>query len=255
MTLAFEAPTVNELFEFEPLFQIGGLDVTYPHLLLFGVTTLLMVFFVTAFSKPKLVPEGAQNVAEMAVDFIRNQIALPVLGPDAHRWLPFLATLFYFVLFNNLLSVIPGAQFPVTSLMGIPAILALLSWLIFNWIGIKKQGFIGYFKGIMFPPGVPKPIYIILTPIEFFSTLIVRPITLAVRLFANMVAGHMILAVLFLGTYVFLQGDILGKVFFVLPLTLGIVLTGFEIFVGGMQAFIITILTAVYISGAAHPEH
>jgi F-type H+-transporting ATPase subunit a len=253
--LGFEAPTVTELFEFKPLFKLFGVEVTYPILLLFAVTLLLMVFFVRAFARPKLVPEGAQNFAEVAVDFVREQIAIPVLGPMGNDWTPFLSVMFYFVLLLNLLSIIPGAQFPVTSRMGLPVMLALLSWVLFNWIGIKEQGFGPYFKGILFPPGVPKAIYILLTPIEFFSTIIVRPITLAVRLFANMVAGHMILAVLFLGTWVFLHGNFLGKIAWVLPFGLGAILTGFEVFVAGMQAFIITILTAVYIAGAAHPEH
>jgi F-type H+-transporting ATPase subunit a len=138
--------------------------------------------------------------------------------------------------------------------MAYPTMLAALSWIVFNAIGIREQGFFGYLKGIMFPPGVPKPIYILLTPIEVISTIIVRPLTLAVRLFANMVAGHMLLAVLFIGTAVFFESGI-GKVTFVLPFALATVLTLFEIFVAGMQAFIITILTAVYIAGAAHPEH
>jgi F-type H+-transporting ATPase subunit a len=152
------------------------------------------------------------------------------------------------------MEIIPGVQFPITSRMAYPTMLALLSWIIFNAVGIRQQGFFAYFKGIMFPPGVPKPIYILLTPIELFSTVIVRPITLAVRLFANMVAGHMLLSVLAIGTAVFFQSGI-GKVTFVLPFSLNVILTGFEIFVAAMQAFIITILTAVYISGALAPEH
>jgi F-type H+-transporting ATPase subunit a len=106
----------------------------------------------------------------------------------------------------------------------------------------------------MFMPGVPKIMYLLLTPIEFFSTIVVRPFTLALRLAANMIAGHMLLAILFIGTAVFIESGI-GRVAFVLPLALGTIMTGFEIFVAGMQAFIITILTAVFIAGAAHPEH
>jgi len=253
--LGFQAPTVTELFEFRPLFKIGGLAVTYPIILMFGVTILMILFFQRAFAKPQLVPVGAQNLGEVAIDFVRDQIALPALGPEGANWVPFLTCMFYFVLFNNLLSIVPGAQFPVTSLMGLPVMLAVVSWVIFNYLGIKEQGFVGYFKGIMFPPGVPKIVYILLSPIELLSTVIVRPVTLAVRLFANMVAGHMILAVLFLGTWVFIHGNFLGKIFFILPFSLGAALTAFEIFVGGMQAFIITILTAVYIAGASHPEH
>ncbi|MCA1833507.1 MAG: F0F1 ATP synthase subunit A [Actinomycetota bacterium] len=254
MILGFQID-VNELFEFKPLFKIGGLGITFPHVLLFAVTLLIIWFFTAAFARPKLVPEGAQNVAEMAVDFVREQIVLPVLGPSGTQWTGFLTAMFYFVLFLNIMSIIPGLQFPVTALGGIPFMLAVLSWVVFNAVGIKEQGFGPYFKGIMFPPGVPKVIYVILTPIELFSTIIVRPITLGLRLLANMMAGHILLAVIFTGTWIFIHGNIFGKIGFVLPFALGTVLTAFEIFVAGMQAFIITILTAVYIAGAAHPEH
>lgn len=252
--LAFQVPTFEHLFTFEPLFHLGPFAVTFPTLIMFGVTILLGLFFVRAFSKRQLVPVGAQNVGETFVDFVDNQIVLPVLGPEGRTWVPFLTTMFFWVFFNNIMGIIPGVQFPVTSRMAYPAVLAGTAWLLFNWVGIKEQGFFPYFKGILFPPGVPKAIYILLTPIELISTIFVRPLTLAVRLFANMVAGHMLLAVLFLGTAVFFQSGI-GKVTFVLPFALGTVLMAFEIFVAGMQAFIITILTAVYIAGAAHPEH
>lgn len=256
----FHAPTVDELFQFKPIVTlnppvIDTLEITFPTLVMFGVTALLIAFFLRAFQRPKLVPEGTQNVAEAGVDFIREGIAVSVIGPEGHAWVPFLTAIFFWVLLNNLMSIIPVIQFPVTSRMAYPATLAALSWLVFNGVGIKKQGFFRYFKNIMFPPGVPKPIYILLTPIELFSTVLVRPITLSVRLFANMVAGHLILGVLFVGSSVFVAGDVLGKVGFVAPFALSIALMGLELFVIFMQAFIFTILTAVYISGALHPEH
>jgi F-type H+-transporting ATPase subunit a len=252
--LAFVVPSFKELFEFKPLFEIGPFEVTFPTLVMFAITILMGLFFVRAFSKRQLVPVGSQNVGESFVEFVDNQIVLPVLGPEGKRYLPLLTTMFFWVFFNNIMGIIPAVQFPITSRMAYPAVLALLAWVLYNWIGIKEQGFFSYFKGILFPPGVPKVVYILLTPIELISTILVRPLTLAVRLFANMVAGHMLLAVLFLGTAVFFQSGI-GRVTFLLPFALGTVLTGFEIFVAGMQAFIITILTAVYIAGAAHPEH
>jgi len=159
------------------------------------------------------------------------------------------------VLFNSFMSVLPGVQFPVTSRMAYPVVLALTSCVVFNVVGIREQGFFAYFKNFMFPPGVPKPIYVLLSPIEFFSTVIVRPITLSVRLFANMVAGHMILTVLFIASSVFVSGSFLGKVFFIFPFGLSLGIMVLELFVIGMQAFIFTILTAVYIGGALHPEH
>ncbi len=253
----FAAPTVNELFQFRPIFTIGGLEVTFPTLVMFGITLILIVFFLKAFSRPKLVPTGLQNAAEAGIlDFIRDQIALSVIGPEGASWMPFLTAIFFWIFLNNFMSLFPIIQFPVTSRMAYPATLAITVWFVYNGVGIKQQGFFNYFKNIMFPPGVPKPIYILLSPIEFFSTVIVRPITLSVRLFANMVAGHLILGVLFIGTSVFIAGGPLGKVGWVAPFGLA---TGFimplELFVIFMQSFIFTILTAVYISGALHPEH
>lgn len=250
----FETPQAGHLFNYAPLYNGAPSWLTFPMLMMTVITVLLGVFFWRAFAKPKLVPTGAQNVAEYGVDFVRNQIVLPVLGPNGVGWTPFLTVMFFWVLLLNFLGIVPGVQFPVTSRMAIPATLSLIVWLIYNGIGIRNQGLGGYFKNMMFPPGVPKPIYILLAPIEFISTVIVRPLTLAVRLFANMVAGHMILAVLFVGTSVFFASGI-GKATFILPFTFATVMTGFEIFVAGMQAFIITILTAVYIAGAQEAHH
>lgn len=251
----FHAPTVEELFEFKPIFEVGSLEVTFPTLVMFGVTALLILFFVSAFRKPKLVPSGKQNVAEAGVDFIREQIALPVIGPEGNAWVPYLVAIFFWVFLNNFMSIVPVIQFPVTSRMAYPVVLAIPVWFIFNAVGIKSQGFFHYFKNVMFPPGVPMGINFLLAFIELFSTVIVRPITLSVRLFANMVAGHMILGVLFVASSVFVAGDVLGKVGFIAPFGLSIALMGLELFVITMQAFIFTILTAVYISGALHPEH
>jgi F-type H+-transporting ATPase subunit a len=260
----FVTPPPGELFNYKPLFCIGGhitgtscssgVAITYPIVIMYVLTALIAYFFWRAFRAPKLVPTGSQNIAEVAIDFVRGQVVNPVLGTAGEGWLPFLSTMFFWVLILNVMEITPGVNFPVTSIIAIPTMLALLSWIIFNVVGIRSQGFFGYFKGIMFPPGVPKPIVPLLALIEFFSTIIVRPITLAVRLFANMVAGHMILSVLFLGCTVFLASG-LGKVTFILPFIFAIVMTGFELFVAAMQAFIITILTAVYIAGAQEAHH
>jgi F-type H+-transporting ATPase subunit a len=145
---------------------------------------------------------------------------------------------------------------PATARMAIPIFLAIVVWFIYNGVGIKHQGFFGYFKSIMFPPGVPKPIYVLLTPIELISTIIVRPFSLAIRLFANMLAGHLLLVTFAILTDALITANAAFlKVIFVLPLFMLIFLTGFEILVSVLQAYIFTILTAVYIAGATHPEH
>jgi F-type H+-transporting ATPase subunit a len=255
----FVTPDAGHLFNYAPLFKIGSIAVTYPMVIMFALTLLIGLFFWRAFARPQLVPVGSQNVAEAGVEFVHKQIAAPVLGSLGTAWTPFLTIMFFWVLLLNFMEITPGVNFPITSRMAIPAMLAVIVWFIYNGIGIARQGFFGYLKGIMFPPGVPsKGFYILikglLALIEFISTIIVRPLTLAVRLFANMVAGHMILSVLFLGTEVFLASG-LGKVTFVAPFLFGTVMTGFELFVAAMQAFIITILTAVYIAGAQEAHH
>ncbi|MFN2614912.1 MAG: F0F1 ATP synthase subunit A [Actinomycetota bacterium] len=252
---AFEAPDAGHLFNYDPLFKIGSISVTYPMLVLVGITLLLIAFFVGAFRSAKVVPVGAQNVGEAGIEFVEKQIAFPVLGSITPSWLPYITAVFFWVFFLNLMEIVPGVQFPITSRMAIPATLAALAWLIYNAVGIKNQGFFGYFRNMLFPPGVPKWVYIFLTPIEFFSTLIFRPLTLALRLFANMVAGHMLLTVIASATSVFLAGNIIGKIGFVIPGVFGVIMTGFELFVAFMQAFIISVLTAVYIAGAQEAHH
>ena len=252
----FAAPTVTELFTFRPIFKIGSWDVTFPTLVMFGMTFVIIVLFLRGFGKAKIVPGKLQNVLEAGVfDFVRDQIALTAIGPEGAAWVPFLTAMFFWIFFNNFMSIFPIIQFPVTSRMAYPATLAIMVWFIYNGVGIKQNGFFKYFKNIMFPPGVPKAIYILLSPIELFSTVFVRPITLSVRLFANMVAGHLILGVLFVGSSVFIAGGALGKIGYVAPFGLSILLMGLELFVIFMQAFIFTILTAVYLGGAIHQEH
>jgi F-type H+-transporting ATPase subunit a len=139
--------------------------------------------------------------------------------------------------------------------MAIPLMLAVITWLVFNVVGVIKQGGLGYLKSSLFPPGVPKALYILVTPIEFISTFLVRPFSLAVRLFANELAGHILLVTFAVLSTALLQAGAALKPIFVLPAVMLVLLTGFEILVAVLQAYIFTILTAVYIGGAMHPEH
>ena len=257
----FHVPEVTELLEFKPLFSfmVGGLEfrVTFITLLMFFLTAALAAVFVTGTRRATVIPGKLQNAIEAGVDGVREQIVAPILGTDSDRYMPLLSSIFFFVFAMNFMEVVPGVQFPLTSRMALPAFFALLAYLIFNYIGIREQGPISYFKGILFPPGVPKGIYLILTPIEFASTFIFRPLTMAVRLFANMMAGHVMLTIFFLASAYFLyrSDSLFLHILSPFPFVLAVVLTGFEMFIGLIQAFIITILTAVYIGGALHPEH
>jgi len=199
----FEGPGLG-LFEWKPLFHIGSLEVAKPIVLVLVVMVVVIGFFWSAFAKPKLVPRGVQNVGEVALLFVRDEVARPMLGKDGDKWMPFLVPLFFFVWVGNLMSVVPVAQFPVNSRIAFPAVLAIGIWLTMLYLGIKHQGFVGYFKNMMFPPGLPKWIYVLLAPIELVSTVLVRPFTHAVRLFANMFAGHLLVALFSLVAFHFL---------------------------------------------------
>jgi F-type H+-transporting ATPase subunit a len=257
----FHVPPVTELFSFKTLaaFDVGPIHfrINFLTILMFALTALLAILFVAAFRKASIVPSPLQNAMEAAVGAIRENIVHPTLGAQGEAWLPFLATMFFFTLALNFMAVVPGIQIPLSSRMAIPVSMSLMTYVIFNVVGIKTQGPVGYFKNMLFPPGVPKPVYIILSPIELFSTMINRPLTLAVRLFANMMAGHVMLTIFFLASAYFLyRGDSLFlRIISPFPFVLSVILVGFEIFIGLIQAFIITILTGVYIAGALHPEH
>lgn len=229
-------------------------------LLMIVSAVLVGLFFFVAFRNAQLVPVGVQRVAEGFVDLVRNGVVLEVMGPEGLPFLPFLTSLFAFIWVNNTFGIIPFIQFPTTARMAIPAFLAVLVWLVFNIVGIVKQGGLTYLKNTLFPPGVPKPIYILYTPIEFVSVFIVRPLTLAFRLAANMIAGHLILATFAIGSYylfshLWTDGADWVASFGIFSFALLVFMTGFEVLVGFLQAYIFTILAAVYISGAMHPEH
>jgi F-type H+-transporting ATPase subunit a len=215
---------------------------------------IITTIFLVALSRPKLVPRGLQNAVEAVVDFVRNGIVLEIIGPEGLVFVPFLTTMFVFIFVNNVFEVIPVIQFPTTARMAIPMFLAIVVWVMFNVVGIMKQGGWGYIRNTLFPPGVPKAIYVLFTPIEFVSTFLVRPLTLSVRLAANMIAGHLMLAIFFIGTW-YLQWKLVTIPMAALSFALGTAITAFEILVGVLQAYIFTILTAVYLAGAIHPEH
>ena len=258
----FHVPEITHLFTFKPFFsfQLGGITmhVTFITIVMFALTFLLAGLFLAAFRRPAVIPGKLQNMMEAGVDAVRENIVAPTIGNvDGERFLPFLTAMFFFVFAMNFMGIVPPVSFPISSRMAIPVIFSLIAYLMFNYLGIRKQGPVRYFKEILFPPGVPKGIYVILTPVEFFSTFVFRPITLAVRLFANMMAGHVMLTIFFLasGYFLYRADSLFLKIISPAPIALSVILTGFELVIGLIQAFIITILTAVYIDGAIHPAH
>ena len=250
MLADLQFPPIGELVVWKDI----GLGLNKVGLIFIAALIGTFLLFFIAGRKAQLVPTGTQNVAESILEFIDDGIILQTIGNEGLGWAPFLTTLFCFILICNIFEIVPFIQFPATARMALPASLALLVWVIFNAVGIKHQGLGGYFKSIAFPPGVPKALYLLVTPIELLSTIIVRPFSLAVRLFANMLAGHLLLV-----TFAVLSAALWAKswqiIIWPLPVAMEIAITGFEILVAVLQAFIFTILTAVYIGGAMHPEH
>lgn len=251
----FEAPG-TEIFDYTKTCLIGSgpLCVTRVTFWMLMSAVIITAVFVVAFRKPSIVPRGLQNAVEALVELIRNGIVMEVMGHEGLPFLPFLTSLFVFIWLNNLYGIIPFINFPTTSRMAIPMLLAILVWFVFNIVGIVKQGGLRYLKNTLFVPGVPPALYILVTPIEFVTVFLVRPLTLAVRLTANMIAGHLMLAIFFVGTW-YLQWKLLTIPFAAMSFALGTFITAFEVLVGLLQAYIFTILTAVYIAGAIHPEH
>jgi F-type H+-transporting ATPase subunit a len=216
----------------------------------------LILLFWLGTRRMKIVPGRFQSLIEMGLDLVRVNVAEDLLGrKDGRRFLPLLTAIFFTVLAMNLPGIIPGFNLAGSSLIGFPIVLAAVAYVTFIYAGLRKHP--GTFlKASLFPPGVPWPIYIIVTPIEFFSIFILRPVTLALRLLMNMVAGHLLLVLCFTATWWFLESSPgFFKLFAAGTLAFGLIFTLFEILVSVLQAYVFTLLTTVYIQLALAEEH
>lgn len=250
--LGLEFPEISEVLVWPDIFpsfnKIAVISVL-------AVIATAAIFFFAGRRDPMVAPRGVRNVAEASIDFVEDGIVMQTMGRDGLSWTPLLLTLFFFIFFTNITGIIPTFQMPATARMALPMALALLVWVVFIGVGLKHQG-VGYFKGVLFPPGVPKALYVLVTPIELISTFLVRPFSLAVRLFANMLAGHILLVTFAVLTDALITAkDVPLVPISILPFIMLVFLTGFEVLVAFLQAYIFTILAAVYIGGALHPEH
>lgn len=209
---------------------------------------VLALVFVIAASNLKLRPTRGQVLTELAADFVRTNIGIELLGTRrGKRYGTILGFVFFGVLAMNLTGIMPGINIAASSVISVPLIFAVFSYVTFISAGIKARGGLRFFKEQLFPPGIPPLVYVLLTPVEFASTFIVRPATLAIRLLANMIAGHMLLALTYFGTQVLMLGIMTMKPIAVLTFGAAIIMTLFEIFVAVLQAYVFTLLTAVYI--------
>lgn len=256
---AFEPPTTKDFVWacWGPSLEVGGAAFCFNFIFFLILLGFLMFigFFFFGLRRANVVPGKLQSLAELGIQFVRENVAFPMLGPDADRWMPLLATLFFAILFWNILEVVPGINFAPTSRLAFPLVMAVIAWVTYNAIGIRKHGLLGYLKFVLIAEGAPWWLkYTLLPIIEFVTVIVMRPITLALRLSANFLAGHFLLAVFFVGTIAMLEGGWIA-VFAPFSFAISIILVGFEIFVALLQAFIFSILTASYIGGAMAEEH
>ena len=253
----FDAPGTEDFFW--PV--IGGDSswaITRPMLVIAVSVALLAWFFVTVAGKLTIVPGKRQWVAEQAYGFVRNSIARDVIGAkDFRQFVPLLFTLFTLILFNNVMGVMPFVQFPTFSRIAFPIVLTLIVYIVYHTVAIRrKHGVLNYLKSLV-PPGLPLWLRPIMFFLEVLTYFLIRPLTLALRLFGNMLAGHLMLLVFILGgEYLLVHGSSLFIQFSgILGLAFGVVMTFFELLVQFLQAFIFTLLTALYISDAVSEHH
>jgi F-type H+-transporting ATPase subunit a len=226
-------------------------------LLVLGALIAYVFLYVTS-RNPQVVPSKRQYLGEQAYAFIRNSVGRDVIGPDFLRWVPLLVSLFFFIIINNLFGITPLLQFPTFSRVNYAYGLAAMVWIIYIAVGVIDKGPIGYLKHVTVPSGVPWYLIWLVAPLEFLSNVIVRPITLSLRLFANMFAGHLLI-ILFStgGAYLLLDatGNFVLKPAGVIAFGLGILIGFLEVIVATLQAYVFTLLTASYIAGAQAADH
>jgi F-type H+-transporting ATPase subunit a len=221
---------------------------------------VLAYWFLAATSRrTAIVPSKGQYLGEQAYSFVRNGIAQDIIGPKHYRkYVPLLVSMFFFVLINNLFGIVPFLSFSPFSRVSFAYGLAILVWIIYNGVGIADKGLVGYLKHTTVPSGVPMWILPLLIPLEFMSNILVRPLTLSLRLFANMFAGHLLL-VLFStgGAWLLIEatGSIVLKPAGVLAYIIGIAIGFLEVIVAILQAYVFTLLTATYIGGSLASDH
>jgi F-type H+-transporting ATPase subunit a len=249
----FPAPGLHT-FLYKPMFEVAGFEFTKPMLLAILSSLVIVAFFWAAFSKPKLVPGKIQMIGEAGYDFVRRGIVYEIIGKkDGEKYVPLMVSLFFFVWIMNVWSIIPVAQFPVPSLIAFPAGLALIVYVLWVSLTFKKHGFVGGWKNIT---GYDKSLGWVLplvVVIEFFSNLIIRPFTHAVRLFANMFAGHLLIVMFTLASWYLMNG--IGIAYGTVSFVMVLVMTVFELFIQAVQAYVFVLLASSYVQGALAKGH
>jgi F-type H+-transporting ATPase subunit a len=214
------------------------------------------VFLARSSRNLTVVPGKRQFFIEGTYNLVRNSLGRDIIGAkDFKPFLPLLFSLFIVILVNNLFGVVPFIQFPTFSRLGFAIALTAVVYLTYHGVGIRRKGFFGWIKSFV-PTGLPGWLIPLMFVLEFFTYVIIRPVTLALRLFGNMFAGHLLLLVFTLGgEYLLLHSSALNKPVGALSFGFTIVMSFFEIIVEFLQAYIFALLAAVYIAGAVADEH
>jgi F-type H+-transporting ATPase subunit a len=232
-----------------PQIHLFGIDFSITkHLVLMWVACLILVFvFRRVFRNPSPVPSGVANAFEAIVVFLRNEVIVPAMGEDGKRYLPYLLTLFFFILTCNLLGLLPWSA-TATGNISVTAGLALISLFMVQLGGIREHGFMHHCANLI-PPGIPFWLLPIMIPVEILGQF-TKPFALCIRLFANMTAGHLVILS-------FLALIFVMKSFVISPVAIGFALfiNILEVFIAFLQAYIFTMLTSLFMGMSLHPEH
>lgn len=249
-------PTLAEFFPKPILFAGTPFEFNRVQLVRLIVVVVVLVVMAIIASRAKLVPGRIQGAVEWVLEFIDNVIIANTLGlREGKRYAPMLVTMFIFILTMNLAGIIPGLNLAGTSVVGFPLACALWTFLVYLISGLRKHGLAGYLKNETMPPNVPKPLYLLLVPIELLQVVLIRWASLTLRLLANMMAGHLMILI-FLGmTDAFLVAGTWMIALSPVTAAVSFAIYGFEIFVAALQAFIFTMLSAVYIQMATADGH
>ena len=248
----FEPPSMDDFFPAPFAFQGTPFELNRVMMVRLIMACALVLVFAIGAARARVVPGRFQSALELVLDFVRKNVAEEILGPDfGRRYAPVLTTIFLGVLFLNISGVIPGLQIASTGVVGMPLVFAIVSYIVFFYAGVRTNGVGRYIKGSLAPTGVPGFLYPLIIPIEFLSNFILRPLTLTVRLLANMISGHLLLALCFVATNaLFVYATASFKALGVVTLAAGVIFVVFEAFVAALQAYIFTLLTAVYIDSS-----
>lgn len=252
---SYEPPSLKD-------FSFGGIWggpgwLNRPFLQALLAAILVIAFWLWASRRLRTVPTKRQYFFEYVYEFIRNGVARDALGHDFRAYTPYLLGLFSFIFVNNLMGVFALTMFPTMSKIGYAWALAIIAWLVYNIAGIRRHGFGGYMHRTLIPAGVPKWLWPIIIPIEFLSNILIRPLTLGLRLFGNMFAGHLVVSVFVVGgTWLLLHSHnafyhVAGGV----SLVFSMLIFALELLVATLQAYIFTVLTAQYIASSIADEH